>query len=358
MSLVDDRGRLFGRVNLVDAAVIVFIGMLVPLAYASYLLFRSPPATLTGVEPSSMVLGRNPRVRVTGENLRPFMRVSFNDEQGRTFLIGSTTSAEVDLPPLQPGVYDVVLYDYAQELDRLPKALTIEPPTPAPTTELVVTGRFIGLTEAQVEALEPGVHLASVGPDSAELLAAGEPAPASARIRSGGTSVTVALGGQYQLPAAVRLKCSFESNADGSLRCQTSVGSQPTPIAPDAVLGLQRNDSSDERFNFQVSDVYPASRPDYAMVRIRPVGARPMIDHVTPGDVDFHGPAFPDAWIGSVAAVGPGSEITLRLPVQRIDGVWQYRTFPLKIGRGLRFETSSYVVDGTILGVQEPGPNR
>ena len=47
------------------------------------------------------------------------MRVSFNTVQGRTFMIGSTEVAEVDLPDLDPGTYDVVLYDYAQEVDRL-----------------------------------------------------------------------------------------------------------------------------------------------------------------------------------------------------------------------------------------------
>ena len=49
------------------------------------------------------------------------MRVSFNTIQGRTFLIGSTKFAAIDLPDLAPGTYDVVLFDYMQEVDRAAK---------------------------------------------------------------------------------------------------------------------------------------------------------------------------------------------------------------------------------------------
>lgn len=358
MTVIDDRGRLFGRVNLVDAAVLAFVGMLVPLAYASYLLFRSPPATLAGVEPASLVMGPNPRVRVTGTNLRPFMRVSFDDEQGRTFLIGSTTSAEVDLPQLAPGTYDVVLYDYAQELSRLPDALTVVAPAPAPSGSLVATGRFIGLNREQADALQAGQRFASIGPDSAELLAVGEPVAATARVRSGDGAVNIGLAGQYEVAAALRLGCWFENNPDGSLRCVTAGRTQPATVTRDAVLSLQRGTGDGDYVNFQVDEVFPSAAPVFATVRVRPAGLAPVTDKIARGDRDLGGPVFPDAWIGSVAGVGPGADVTLRLPVQRVGNGWQYRSYPLKAGRGLRFETSSYVIDGTILDVDPPGaPN-
>ena len=78
MALVDEQGRLFGRVNLLDAIMAVVIVGLVPLAYSAYLLFRTPEPRLTAVEPSSLILGPNLRVSVKGENFRPYMRVSFN----------------------------------------------------------------------------------------------------------------------------------------------------------------------------------------------------------------------------------------------------------------------------------------
>ena len=127
MSIVDDRGRLAGRINLVDAMVAVVILVLVPMAYGAYLLFRTPQPKLLGIDPAKVYPGPNLRIAINGTNLRPFMRVSFDTVQGRTFQIGSTRSAFVDLPDLSPGTYDVVLFDYMQEVDRLPKALTVLP---------------------------------------------------------------------------------------------------------------------------------------------------------------------------------------------------------------------------------------
>ena len=127
MTLVDDRGRVGGRFNLVDALVAVVILVVIPVAYGAYLLFRTAAAEAARHRAGDAVPGTEPAHRHQRQNLRPFMRVSFDNVQGRTFLIGSTKSAFVDLPDLAPGTYDVVLYDYKQEVARLPKALTILP---------------------------------------------------------------------------------------------------------------------------------------------------------------------------------------------------------------------------------------
>ena len=42
MSIIDERGRLFGRLNLVDAAVGALLLALMPAAYGAYLLFKEP----------------------------------------------------------------------------------------------------------------------------------------------------------------------------------------------------------------------------------------------------------------------------------------------------------------------------
>jgi len=131
MPIIDERGRVFGRLNLVDAAVGLLLLALLPAAYGSYLLFKAPPPRLTSVIPSSLRPGPGVQIEVRGENFRPYMRVSFNDVQGRSFLFYNPVSAFVQLPDLPPGKYDVVLYDYMQEVSRLPGAFTSEP-KPAP----------------------------------------------------------------------------------------------------------------------------------------------------------------------------------------------------------------------------------
>src|SRR5262245_23010965 len=132
MPMIDDRGRLFGRVNLVDAAIAAMVLLLLPIAYGAYLLFREPTPRLTRVNPSMLRQGPNLQVEVQGENFRPYMRVSFGNTQGRSFLFASPTLAVVQLPDLPPGKYDVVLYDYMQEVARMPGAFTVEVP-PAPS---------------------------------------------------------------------------------------------------------------------------------------------------------------------------------------------------------------------------------
>ena len=49
MPIIDERGRVFGRFNLVDAAVGLLVLVLLPAAYGAYRLFKEPLPTLTGV---------------------------------------------------------------------------------------------------------------------------------------------------------------------------------------------------------------------------------------------------------------------------------------------------------------------
>src|SRR5256885_3698152 len=193
MAIVDDRGRVSGRFNAVDVFVFALVVVMIPIAYGAYALFRTPPAKLRGVEPKQVTMGPNLRVRVNGTNLRPFMRVSFNTTQGRTFMIGSTEMAEVELPDLEPGAYDVVLYDYAQEVDRLPKALTILPKVAAPTVKLTAHGAFVGLNDTQIAGLQSGVELTQNNRAVGRILAVGARRPGAIQMRTGDSAINVTL---------------------------------------------------------------------------------------------------------------------------------------------------------------------
>jgi hypothetical protein len=157
MALVDDRGRVFGRFNPVDVFVFVLVVVMIPIAYGAYALFRTPQAKLTSVDPKQFPAGPSLRLRGNGTNLRPSMRVSVNTVQGRTFMIRTTETADVDLPDLEPSSYDVVLYDYAQEVDRLPKVLTIA--ACAANPDGVGAWRVRGWEQVQVDALRAGATL-------------------------------------------------------------------------------------------------------------------------------------------------------------------------------------------------------
>ena len=49
MPLVDENGRVFGRLNLFDAALAAFVILLIPAAYGTYLLFRTAAPRIDSV---------------------------------------------------------------------------------------------------------------------------------------------------------------------------------------------------------------------------------------------------------------------------------------------------------------------
>src|SRR4051812_12104707 len=170
MPIIDDRGRVFGRLNLVDAAVAALLLVLLPAAFGAYLLLRDPQAKLTSVVPAHAKRATTLQVEVQGENLRPYMRVSFNDVQGRTFLFNNPTSAVVQAVELPAGTYDVVLYDYMQEVSRLKGAFTVEPLPPPPMVAVDINGFITGLDDEQVRNLLPGHRFPENGDAEGELL--------------------------------------------------------------------------------------------------------------------------------------------------------------------------------------------
>src|SRR5438094_814710 len=128
MALLDDEGRLFGRINLIDVAAALLVCLLVALAYASWRLFRTPLPVIQSISPSA-VLPRQPgqTIELHGHDLRPFLLVDIGTARA-LYLFESPDRARVQLPPLDPGTYDVSVYD-SKEIARIPSAVTVKAPT-------------------------------------------------------------------------------------------------------------------------------------------------------------------------------------------------------------------------------------
>jgi len=344
MAIVDDRGQMFGRFNPVDVFVFALVAVMIPVAYAAYALFRTPPAKLRSIEPQQFTMGPNLRVRVNGTNLRPFMRVSFNTVQGRTFMIGSTETAEIDLPDLEPGRYDVVLYDYAQEVDRLPQALTILPKISAPTVNLSVNGAFVGLNKTQIDMVRPGLKLTQSNRVVGTVLAVGAPRPGAIRMRTGDTVIGVDLPGAFDLPAVLDLECFLESNSDGSFRCTVYGPAHAALVAVDSVLSVPVAATG---LSFQVNDVHPVGPASFVRVRLHAAMTPDITARLRVGDSDASVPDYPGAWVGRVESVN-GAAIVLRVPVQQLEGGWKYRNQWLKLGGTMKFESAGAIINGTI----------
>jgi hypothetical protein len=371
MSLVDDRGRVGGRINLIDAIVVVLVVVLVPVAYGSYLLFRTPAAKLLTVEPAKQYQGPNLRVTVNGENLRPFMRVSFGGVQGRTFLIGSTKYAQVDLPDLGPGTYDVELYDFMQEVDRLPKALTILPMAPTPSVEMQVAGAFRPVGDDVARLLKVGLKFPPTGNPTAEILSLGPKRPVDMRMRAGDVTLNLPLAGQVELPATLRIMCFPQSNPDGTLHCAMSGPQVAATVAPDSFLTLA---GPAGWLNFQIDEVHVATAPATVDARVRFVATQEIAARMKAGDVDTSAKALAlghaavivslgAARAVSAAEAGPNPPIgggarvidaVVRVPIQRTSTGWQYKDRPLRAGERFSFETAQYTVSGAVIDVTLP----
>lgn len=254
MAVVDERGRLGGKVNLIDAVIAVVVLGLIPVAFGAYLLFRTPTPKLLSVTPSTLYQGQNLRVTITGENLRPYLRVTFDGTQGQSFLIGNTTFALVDLPDLKAGTYDVILWDYRQELARIPKGLTILPLAPTPTIEMDVRGTFKDLPTDRLKEIKAGDRFPPVGDAQAVVLSVGSAVPSAIQVRAGASTMTVPINGKTDLRADLRVRCFTVSNADGSVRCAIAGPVQQVDVAPGSMLPLNGPGGG---VAFQISEVLP-----------------------------------------------------------------------------------------------------
>lgn len=348
MPVVDEQGRVFGRFNLVDSLLVALLIVALPAAYAARVLFRDPPAQLTTISPKSADQGVDRLIELTGENFRPYMRVSFGPNQGANFKFKSVNEAEIDLHEMAPGVYDVVLYDIAQEQSRLPQAFTILP-SPLPATRVTLIGVFGNLDAERVKMLKPGDVIEGVG----TIKAIGAPLPAQMRINSNGLSVEIPVDKAFMLPAEVESPCDI-GNQTGVPYCIANATSLQA-----SVVMMGRHGTGPLPFQIdQVRRIGPLERLE---VVARVVATPGIIQSIRKGDVDHGQYANPLAHGATVLEVNNTraynndllqADVTLSLQVDRGSNGWIYTSLPLRAGADLPLQTPRYQVSGRILSVR------
>lgn len=236
MPVIDVQGKVFGRFNLVDAVLVLLLIVALPAAYAARMLFREPPSTLAVISPKAVDQGVDRLIELTGENFRPYMRVSFGTTQAASFQFYGTTQAFVPMPALEPGTYDVVLYDHAREVARLSQALTVTGPVRPSRVRLRVTGAYVGLNAAQAAQLAAGRPLNATEGVIGEIETLREPRPSMARVHvSEALTVSVPMDNLLEVPATIILTCPTSVGPGGVLRCATA----GTTLARDMHISFQ-----------------------------------------------------------------------------------------------------------------------
>lgn len=342
MAIVDAEGRLFGRWNIIDVVLAVFLVGLVPLAYGAYALFRTPLPRLSGIEPSSLVSGQTMRVKVVGENFRPYMRVSFGTIQGISFLFGSTREAEVEVAKLAPGVYDVVLYDFQQERSRLKGALTVLR-SPLPDSLVQVVGTFGRLKPDEVKNVRAGMLLPGVG----EVLRVGQPSPDLARVFAGTATLEIPIEKTMRVPVVLRIGCDIPVPQNTPMCMGQGITMQAKAIVELA--------TEFGKMLFQIDQVIGSQPLTSLRVQVRFGGLREALDQVKIGDVDLGiemNELAAGARIIGVAALAPGQrDVDMVVQAQRISSGWSYSAAPLRIGGPFSLRTTTYELSGTVVGI-------
>jgi len=172
------------RFNVFDAAVVGFVVVLIPIAYGTFLLFRTPRPIVTSVDRVEItkeerrVGGPNlvAKLKIHGSGLRPMLRASIDDRPAIGLVFENPNSADLLVGATPPGAHDLILYDGTQEVARAPKAVVIDPAV-LPRTA-VVRVRFQGPPEV-LALVKPGDKAAEsaagaatvvdIGKDSATL---------------------------------------------------------------------------------------------------------------------------------------------------------------------------------------------
>jgi len=357
VTIVDDRGRVFGRVNLVDAAAVVFLLALLPVAYGTWLLFHPRKAQITSVTEVRLTKEEqriaNPlrvaaKLKVKGSGFTPMLRAWIGPEPSFGFTFENPNSADVIVPPLPPGEYDVALYDGGQEVARAAKAYVVPPRERRDRIKAV--GRLVDLDRASADGLTEGavfpsgadarVRIAALGP-----VAPGrfplmvQPAADPARQR-----LDVLRAGTFERAAALMLTCD---PGDAASSACTFGGVFPSPgatlqfSAPGRILA------------FVVDEVLPPTEAQPLDVTVRFAGG-PELSMVAISDRDV----LLDDRAPVVTAVGArGGPSTLdahvRLGADLAHDGWRYRNAPLKPGTPFVLTTAKYVAAGVVVLVDD-----
>lgn len=350
MAIVDDRGRLFGRMNLLDAVALVLLVGLIPLGYAAYALFREQPPRLISISPArSQPLSHLP-VTVKGENLRPYMRISAGSHQAIDFQFRSTSEVEVPFSSLPPGEYDIILYDQAQERSRLPKALVIEA-SALPPTEIVAVGAFGNLDAAGAAKITPGLQLGSLG----EVIAVGQPVPDLTTVFSAANQIGVLIPNALRLPAVIKFSCNVRAQqgrphctVDDATLAPTALVMLPTPLG---------------KTPFQVQQLRSAHPLQEVAIEVRFVGHPSVLSLIETGDVDRGGTSnqlAAGARVTGTSVLRRLSEssserdVSLIAQLQNVDDQWLYDSAPLRAGATFILRTPRYQASGVLTRIPAP----
>jgi len=345
MPLIDGRGRLFGRINLFDAAILAFILVLVPVAYGTYRLFRASTPTIASVtrvpitpEERRVAGGSrlSAKLKVRGSGLRPMLRASIGETPALGFVFENPNSADVLVGDVPGGTHDLVLYDGVQEVARSAKSVTITDENPQ---RVLALGTLIRLSKTEADSLAPAGS--TTAPRSGDSIVALGPARPSTLAR-----------GEWERTAEILVQCDPDA---GGRDCHVS-GAPISSMSTGATWSAQVAAPSGAAMTFVIHEILPAAPPSMVTARVRFAASPEVLGLVQTGDRDncLDDRAATVVATGARRAAGDRAEldVTLRLGLDDSAQGRRYRGRVFKAGATLPFAAERYVVEGTVLSVE------
>jgi hypothetical protein len=358
---IDDRGRLFGRVNMVDAAIGAFVLVLIPLAYGTFLLFRSPAPSIASVtrvpistEERRLAGGSrlSAKLKVRGSGFRPMLRASIDQAPALGFVFENPNSADVLVGEVAPGVHDLVIYDGVQEVARASNAVTIQA---VPPSRIRIAGTLFDLDDETARALRPG-PIAPEAPQQGEVLKVGAIRPGRHRLPTASGAADVAVPERWERPVVIVLPCDPDPHDDGCAVGGSTLASTPVPVI--RLVGARSTTLS-----LAIDELLPAAPPRSAVARIRFSAPGEVLDLIRPGDRD----ASLDERAATVTTIEqrrsengtPIRDATVTLGADDSRDGWRYRGRIVSPGAPFTLTTDRYVASGSVIAltIDSKGPD-
>jgi hypothetical protein len=340
--VIDRNGRLFGRFNLIDAAAIGVVLFLIPVGYATYLLFRpARPAieSVTRVEVTAeerRVAGGSmlsAKLKVRGSGFNPLLRARVGDHETLGFVFENPNSADVLVGLVPSGRYDLILYDGVQEVARARDAVDMQPRVP---TSVRAYGWLTLLRPGN--DLKAGFASDPNAPGAFRITSLGEPRPARSRVMVGDNVADLPVKDLVERAAEMIVNCDWPS----AYPC--AIGGQGLSQPPPITVTLPGS------YVFQIEEIGPPSAPSTVTVRVQlqslPPGMRSgdRDDLVSPRAAEITGIA--------------GQTITVRAGVDESREGWRYRGQLLAPGSAFTIKTPNYIAAGRVVDVTLQGGPR
>lgn len=341
MSVIDNNGRLFGRINIVDGIILLFLFLLIPVGYATFLLFKPERPRIDSV--TIVDVGNEERrvssgtiltakLKVKGSGFNPLMRARIDSIEAVGMVYETPNSVDVIVGVVPPGKHDLVLYDGVQEVARARGAVQLQA-NEGP--QVRAYGWLTDLTPELADTLKAGYSTDSTVPGSYRIVAVGPPRQARVRATLGPGSADLTLPGKRERAAEVVIHCDWPS----TLVC--TIDGQRLNQAPPMIVTLPGG------VRFEIDEIAPPEDPTPATASIRVASTAGM----KAGDRDD----TIGARAAEIMAIA-GNTVTLKLGVQDSREGWRYRGQLVIAGSTLTLRTDRYEVSGTVTEVHTTKP--